>query len=463
MITRPKSGESMPSPSVTYTFSNSTTADATQVNQNFTDLINGLSDGTKDLSVSAITAAGNVTFNGNTAIGNASGDTLTITASLASTVSIGTTFSYDIGSSTIGLKDVYFGSIDSAAKTTKIRAGTVATSNTVTLPITTCALAGAASASPLTSGSVPYANASGLLTEDGSLHYWDATNHALGVGAAPANTYEKLHVTTSSTSTGSSAPAARIYNSDGTNTGDVALTLSVAAQNWFIGIDNSASDAFKIGPGSTWDSAPAITISTGKLVEATSQFYAGVTSAPDCRHHIKNNSTSNQTLLIQNGDTTSSSDAIYGINITKGSTTTTGSQRFIIFNTNAGAGDSGYIGANGASNAALYATSDRRMKKNIVDLDVDALSKIMSLRPRKFKWKKNDEDAHGFVAQELAEVFPQFVVKSDDGLGDAPQGEPWAMTESGFVPYLVKAIQQLGEKVAALEDKVAKLEAKGKP
>ena len=69
--------------SVSYTFSNSTTADATQVNQNFTDIINGTSDGTKDFSISALTCAGNVTFNGNTTIGNASSDDLTVTASLA--------------------------------------------------------------------------------------------------------------------------------------------------------------------------------------------------------------------------------------------------------------------------------------------------------------------------------------------------------------------------------------------
>jgi hypothetical protein len=51
----------MAAPSVTYTFANSTTADATQVNQNFTDILNGLSDGTKDLSVSQVTAAGKFT------------------------------------------------------------------------------------------------------------------------------------------------------------------------------------------------------------------------------------------------------------------------------------------------------------------------------------------------------------------------------------------------------------------
>lgn len=42
---------------VTYTFSNGTTADATQVNTNFTDILNGLSDGTKDISIGALTVA----------------------------------------------------------------------------------------------------------------------------------------------------------------------------------------------------------------------------------------------------------------------------------------------------------------------------------------------------------------------------------------------------------------------
>jgi len=57
----------MAAPSVTYTFSNQTSAEAGDVNQNFTDIINGISDGTKDLSVNSITTAGSQTYNGLTA------------------------------------------------------------------------------------------------------------------------------------------------------------------------------------------------------------------------------------------------------------------------------------------------------------------------------------------------------------------------------------------------------------
>lgn len=107
----------------------------TQVNQNFSDIIAGTSDSTKDFSIAALTCAGNVTLNGTTnTIGNASSDDIVITASLASTVNIKTTFTYDIGSSTIGLRSLYLGDAGSAARSTRILGGTVASSWTLTLP-----------------------------------------------------------------------------------------------------------------------------------------------------------------------------------------------------------------------------------------------------------------------------------------------------------------------------------------
>lgn len=48
----------MTAPSVTYTFTNGTTSDATQVNQNFTDLVNAASDGTKSFTISGLTISG---------------------------------------------------------------------------------------------------------------------------------------------------------------------------------------------------------------------------------------------------------------------------------------------------------------------------------------------------------------------------------------------------------------------
>lgn len=125
----------MASPSVTYSFANSTTADATQVNQNFTDLINGITDGTKDLSVSAFTAAGTATLNGNVNLGNATADDLVITASLNSSIANKTTFTNDLGSATSGFKSLYLASNDSASRSVRLIAGAVTASYTITLPV----------------------------------------------------------------------------------------------------------------------------------------------------------------------------------------------------------------------------------------------------------------------------------------------------------------------------------------
>lgn len=124
----------MASPSVTHTLSNGSVIDAGQLNTNFTDIINSLTDATKDLSISALTCAGNVSMNGNVTIGNATGDDVTITGSLASTIPIKTTYSYNIGSATLGLAKIYFGADDSSANTTYLEAGTPSSSFGLKLP-----------------------------------------------------------------------------------------------------------------------------------------------------------------------------------------------------------------------------------------------------------------------------------------------------------------------------------------
>lgn len=123
----------MASPAVTFTFVNSTTADGTQVNQNFTDLINGVTDGTKDLSISALTAAGTSTLNGSVVLGNSSLKDLTVNASLASSIPIKTDNTYSIGAAGVGLAGLFLGN---SSKTVKLAAPAgMSASYTLTLPV----------------------------------------------------------------------------------------------------------------------------------------------------------------------------------------------------------------------------------------------------------------------------------------------------------------------------------------
>lgn len=97
----------MAAPNVTYTFSNSTTADATEVNQNFIDIINGITDGTKDLTINLLTVNGAASFNGNVTLGNATGDDVTVTGRVASDVIPKTADTYDLGNATLTWRAMY--------------------------------------------------------------------------------------------------------------------------------------------------------------------------------------------------------------------------------------------------------------------------------------------------------------------------------------------------------------------
>lgn len=124
----------MPNPAVTYTFSNGTTSDATQVNQNFTDLINSLTDGTKSLTIDALTCGGTATLNGSVTLGDGSPDDITVNGSLASSIPIKTNNSYNIGAATLGLASVYLGAPSS--RSTRLTSNqSIASSFTLVLPV----------------------------------------------------------------------------------------------------------------------------------------------------------------------------------------------------------------------------------------------------------------------------------------------------------------------------------------
>jgi len=110
--------------SVTYIFTNGTAADAGEVNTNFTDIINGTSDGTKDFSINALTLAGSLTANGNVTLGNASTDTITFTGRMASNIVPTTTAAYDLGTSSLCWQHIYLDNDTTDGGTIYFDAGT---------------------------------------------------------------------------------------------------------------------------------------------------------------------------------------------------------------------------------------------------------------------------------------------------------------------------------------------------
>ena len=101
--------------------------------------------------------------------------------------------------------------------------------------------------------------------------------------------------------------------------------------------------------------------------------------------------------------------------------------------------------------------SDKSLKKDIKESNINALNIINSIKHRAFRWKKNNiENKNGYIAQELQNVIPSAIhpVKQGDG------SELLQIRTAEIIPYLSKAIQELSAKVDALETRLAELEGR---
>jgi hypothetical protein len=123
-------------------------------------------------------------------------------------------------------------------------------------------------------------------------------------------------------------------------------------------------------------------------------------------------------------------------------TSTGGFSHLVFYNGN---GLVGTVSTSGSA-TAYNTSSDQRLKENIADAD-DAGSKIDAIQVRKFDWKADgSHQDYGMVAQELIEVAPEAVSASED-----PE-EMMGVDYSKLVPMMLKEIQSLRDRIAALEE-----------
>jgi hypothetical protein len=95
---------------------------------------------------------------------------------------------------------------------------------------------------------------------------------------------------------------------------------------------------------------------------------------------------------------------------------------------------------------AFNTSSDRRLKSNIQNA-ASASDKIDAIQVRQFDWKADDSHQdYGLIAQELQPIEPMAVS------GDENSDEMMAVDYSKLVPMLIKEIQELRSRVAALEE-----------
>lgn len=141
--------------------------------------------------------------------------------------------------------------------------------------------------------------------------------------------------------------------------------------------------------------------------------------------------------------------ATHALIVTKFDNSTATTQRYVGFLMNGGASGSGQINANGANAAAFGSFSDERLKENIVDLP-SQIDNFRALRPVEFDYKDGSGHQLGFIAQEVQAIFPDLVGESDGYLTLTDMNKNDAR--------LIKAFQELINKVDTLETRIAALE-----
>ena len=104
------------------------------------------------------------------------------------------------------------------------------------------------------------------------------------------------------------------------------------------------------------------------------------------------------------------------------------------------------------SNTAYNTSSDYRLKENVV-YTWDATTRIKQLKPARFNFIVDDTNTpvDGFLAHEAQAVVPESVTGAKDEVDADGNAIMQGIDQSKLVPLLVKTIQELEARIAALE------------
>jgi hypothetical protein len=105
-------------------------------------------------------------------------------------------------------------------------------------------------------------------------------------------------------------------------------------------------------------------------------------------------------------------------------------------------------------NGEFVSPSDERLKKDISPL-AGVLDKLLLLQPKTYRYTVNtdaDRYSYGFLAQDVEQLFPEFVFSSENGIK--------GIAYSNFSVIAIKAIQEQQQQILAQQDQINNLEKK---
>jgi hypothetical protein len=334
-------------------------------------------------------------------------------------------------------------------------------------------------------------NDSGVIAGAASL-YWDKTGEKLGIGASSPET--TLHVVQPYAKT-NTAETSALFVSSNDSSAKAGMVLSIIG---------GASQADRVIAVNGLESGVAY---GGKLALMTQGGYVGIgTTAPESPLHVitpyaKNDTTNRYPLFISSNDSSAKAGVLVGIKggasqavreftidgyesgssfggclvlMGQGGTVGVGvSAPLSKFAVN-GVGNSAYAAHIGgatsddtayslvlakADNSVLfsmrndgigtisastwYYNSDLRLKENINYLARSEMDNIMALKPAAFDYIDGIKNEVGFIAQDVQTVYPNLVATGMNGM--------YSLKTTNLLPYIVKAIQELNNRLLALE------------
>jgi hypothetical protein len=308
---------------------------------------------------------------------------------------------------------------------------------------------GTGTGTTLTTGSVVFAGASGVYSQDNANFFWNDTNNRLGLGIATPT--DRLHVydgiakvestVGGSTSayfyqispafTGGSQNKSAYVMETGTRITDLGFFTNSGGQyGSYLNLGGASQDAgFELRIGGT----------VRQKVFASGGVSIGTTSDPGAGN-----------LNVGVINTFSTQFNMYG---------TSGATFEWVLRT--GSTQSFYV--NNASVVATLSTtgvwtnaSDSRYKENITDSQY-GLSTVMSLKPRLYNLiDQTDKPQIGFIAQEVLEFVPEVV---ESVYNSVTEQERYTLSYSQLIPILTKAIQEQQAVIETLQADVAALKS----
>jgi hypothetical protein len=240
------------------------------------------------------------------------------------------------------------------------------------------------------------------------------------------------------------------FNTYGAAGGGLGINLSAAPGAELHVNSNAATKKGCIIRGATSQSATLLEVQNSAgtaLVTVNAAGQVGIGATPSVQLTVSEATATSASQFKVAATSALSSNCIICDKADNDSTT---SNRFMLFRVNNGTG-SGQINANGASQAAFGTASDIRLKENVTDLP-SQLDAFTRLRPVEFDYKSGAGHQIGFIAQEVEEVYPDLVGTDADGflmITDMNKNDA----------RLVKVIQELNEKIVALEARITSLES----